>query len=805
MRMTYPTKRRYLPWLFFLPTVFLLLFSPVLNAVEQTIETVTEGLENIEKRLESGTLSREDLSIWNKAVNGAEEIASACITRGEEELKSLEENIANLGNTVQDEPPDVARKRKEFKKQKDDLEKRLAQCRVIKIRSDELKDTITRKGKAILAKELLARGPNTMVLLIEQLKSPTNWIAGFNEFVTSQSGLELFGPAQWALVAIAVLVALGVGRALANRLKVLSGAQHWQDEFSEKFMLALVTTGAHYAKQLLAVLAAAGTVYLVTRSTDSTPFVALLAYGLAIYFISVATIRLLLYPVPPAEQYLPLTPDIARGMAQRLTVLALMFLIGYLAFYTDFSRSLPLSSLMLARDIFSLIVVLNLVWALWLLRRSPRFADVRWVILAVAVLLGISVVAEWLGYRNLALAGRRAVIGTLVVLGAALLVSELFRGLFKALDEGEYGWARRFRELTGTRSGEPVAGLIWIRLITTVLIWSGSLMAVFYIWEISDEVAATIRNYLINGFNIGSLHIIPVRVLWAGITLALLLTFGAWIRSRLEHRWLVLTRMERGAREAMVTITGYVLLTIAVLVSLAVAGLDFSNLAIIAGALSVGIGFGLQNVVNNFVSGLILLFERPVKKGDWIQVGGTEGYVKQIRIRSTQIETFDRSDVIVPNSELISGQVTNWMLKNTRGRAKIAVGVAYGTDTEKVRDILLQLAQEHPRVIKDGSSPKPRVLFLGFGDSSLDFELRVFVYNIDERLGITSDLNFAIDKAFREAGIEIPFPQRDVHVRDWPAATAPESREEYPTSAEDRSPARPDRHPGRSDSDADED
>ena len=162
------------------------------------------------------------------------------------------------------------------------------------------------------------------------------------------------------------------------------------------------------------------------------------------------------------------------------------------------------------------------------------------------------------------------------------------------------------------------------------------------------------------------------------------------------------------------------------------------------------------------------MFERPIKKGDWIQVGGTEGYVKQIRIRSTQIQTFDRSDVIVPNSELISGQVTNWMLQNTRGRAKIPVGVAYGTDTEKVRDILLKVAQEHPRVVKDGSSPNPRVLFLAFGDSSLDFELRAFVYNIDERLGITSDLNFSIDKAFREAGIEIPFPQRDVHVRDWP-------------------------------------
>ncbi|NNJ98041.1 MAG: mechanosensitive ion channel, partial [Gammaproteobacteria bacterium] len=160
-----------------------------------------------------------------------------------------------------------------------------------------------------------------------------------------------------------------------------------------------------------------------------------------------------------------------------------------------------------------------------------------------------------------------------------------------------------------------------------------------------------------------------------------------------------------------------------------------------------------------------LLFERPVRKGDWIQVGTTEGYVKDIRIRSTRIITFDRSDVIVPNSELISNQVTNFMLDDIRGRAIVRVGVAYGSDTEKVRNILAQVAEENDLVVKDGTSPKPLVLFRGFGDSSLDFELRVHLYDVDRRLSTVSNLNFAIDKAFREEGIEIPFPQRDVHVK----------------------------------------
>jgi potassium efflux system protein len=226
--------------------------------------------------------------------------------------------------------------------------------------------------------------------------------------------------------------------------------------------------------------------------------------------------------------------------------------------------------------------------------------------------------------------------------------------------------------------------------------------------------------------------------------------------------------MDRGAREAMVAIISYLGIAIAVVVALGVAGMEFSNLAIIAGALSVGIGFGLQNIVNNFVSGLILLFERPIKTGDWVVVGSTEGYVRRISIRSTQIQTFDRADVIVPNSELISSQVTNWMLYDQRGRVRIPIGVAYGSDTQLVKEILLRLASEHPLVVKDKSSPEPFVLFRDFGDSSLDFELRCFIQNIDKRLTVISDLNFAIDQAFRENGIEIPFPQRDLHVRNWP-------------------------------------
>ena len=281
----------------------------------------------------------------------------------------------------------------------------------------------------------------------------------------------------------------------------------------------------------------------------------------------------------------------------------------------------------------------------------------------------------------------------------------------------------------------------------------------------SDDVIVAIQNWFVHGFELGNLTINPVRILFAIVLFSLVYVTSGWVRSNLEQKWLAKANIDRGAHETIVTIIGYLGVTIAILVGLSVAGVTFTNLAIIAGALSVGIGFGLQNIVNNFVSGLILLFERPIKRGDWIVVGNTEGYVKKISIRSTHIQTFDRSDVIVPNSDLISNQVTNWMLYDKSGRVRVPIGVAYGSDTEKVKNILLELANSHDEVIKNNTEYPISALFLGFGDSSLNFELRCHIKNIDKRLNVLSDLNYKLDAMFREHNVEIPFPQRDIHIR----------------------------------------
>ncbi|MGD9386369.1 MAG: mechanosensitive ion channel, partial [Thioalkalispiraceae bacterium] len=349
-----------------------------------------------------------------------------------------------------------------------------------------------------------------------------------------------------------------------------------------------------------------------------------------------------------------------------------------------------------------------------------------------------------------------------------LILARLSSELLQGLEYGYTNWQRRTRRLLGLTPEGHITGFFWVRLLVNLGWWALLVLLLIFIWDLSASVVEEIRVIFASGFTVGSLKIVPARITLALVTLAVLVALSAWFQGQMRKRWVSKMPMDRGAREAMVTMIGYLGVAIAILVTLGVAGIDYANLAIIAGALSLGIGFGLQNIVNNFVSGLILLFERPVKTGDWVVVGNTEGHVKQIRIRATQIETFDRADVIVPNSELISGQVTNWMLRNPRGRVRVPIGVAYGSDTQKVKEILLKVAHEHPQVVTDGSSPEPVVLFLQFGNSSLDFELRCFILNVDSRLSVISDLNFAIDAGFRENNIEIPFPQRDLHVKHWP-------------------------------------
>lgn len=248
-----------------------------------------------------------------------------------------------------------------------------------------------------------------------------------------------------------------------------------------------------------------------------------------------------------------------------------------------------------------------------------------------------------------------------------------------------------------------------------------------------------------------------------------LVALGAWLAAHLassvlRRRILARTALDPGQQYAIARIAGYGIGLIGLLVGLSTVGIDLTSLTVLLGALGVGIGFGLQNVVNNFVSGLILLMERPFQLGHRVEVGGTAGRVERIGARSTVIVTNDNIALIVPNSKFVENEVINWSLGGDRRvRFDLPVGVSYGSEPREVERLLLEVARKDPNVLQQ---PPPDVVFRGFGESSLDFELRVWTASQFERPKVfKSPLYFAIWQAFREAGVQIPFPQRDLHVK----------------------------------------
>jgi small-conductance mechanosensitive channel len=407
-----------------------------------------------------------------------------------------------------------------------------------------------------------------------------------------------------------------------------------------------------------------------------------------------------------------------------------------------------------------------------------------------AAMLAIALVANGLGYRRLAtLLGDGTIRSTytavvayaLARVAGGIVVVALRTRLVRSLRVVQ---RRRLAVQNGTRR---------IVRLAVFTIWIGSVLRFFDVLDtITGAVSAALAAELAVGEFALSLGDVAAFVftVWASYLLSRVL------RTVLEEDVFSRLPVRRGLPYAISTIASYTVLVLGFLVALAAAGAPFGRITILVGGLGVGIGFGLQNVVNNFVSGIILLFERPIQIGDTVQMGELMGNVKRIGLRSSTIHTWEGAEVIVPNANLVAEQLVNWTLSDRRRRIDLPVGVAYDTDPERVLSILVEVAGRHPDVLKE---PETTAVFLGFGDSALNFQLRAWTDQFESFVRIRSDLGIGIHRALADAGIAIPFPQRDLHVKSVapeillvrPAPTGP---------AGDRSgsdPGRPGARPAR--------
>ncbi len=689
-------------------------------------------------------------------------------------IKTLQAQIETLGPAPESgeaEPKNLAQLRARLTQQ-------LTELRVPRIISEEASlhasglinevDQIIRDRRKSV---LLQRGATPL--------NPANWSEALNTLTGVLGSLATETKAQfnndamlrnlgtrWPSLLVLALIGVGLtfgGRYLAVRGAAFLRAQTWRGTGVWSFVASLLQMGMPYLGVSLIVAAINEADILGVRGTLLLQEVP----RWALTFLAFHWLGRQLFANRLGNTLLPIDPKNATATWWMLDLLALLLISKEVL--QAFEHVITFSDGALAVVRFPLIVIAALV--LLRLRRigaqqravgaeegadqTTIAAGANLIISIVrrgAYLLGfVSPILAALGYIDAAEAMIYPAIYTLAVIATLLVVQRFLVDL--------YGFVSGQGGAASDTLGAVLIGFLLTALAVPILalVWGVRYADLFDLWS-----------SLLTGFQIGDTTISPTGFVTFAVVFGIGYTVTRLVQGSLRTSLLPKTKIDPGGQNAIVSGTGYVGILLAALIAISSAGLDLSSLAIVAGALSVGIGFGLQTIVSNFVSGIILLIERPISKGDWIEVGGMMGYVRDISVRSTRIETFDRTDVIVPNSDLITGTVTNFTRGNTVGRVIVPVGVAYGTDPRRIEAILMEIAKSHPMVL---AQPGPSVVFQGFGADSLDFEIRAILRDVNWMLSVKSDLNYQIADRFAQEGIEIPFAQRDLWIRNPEALT----------------------------------
>jgi len=438
----------------------------------------------------------------------------------------------------------------------------------------------------------------------------------------------------------------------------------------------------------------------------------------------------------------------------RWLIYGLAFILISIQLFRALSLPLPLFRLYIF-----IVALVGSILCLWLARQGHRRKDSPWYIYGPglgSLIFTIVALVEVSGQAALAL----------VLLDSSLRTFGfvLVYWLLMLLSRGGLDWAiyrsplQKISIFRNHGSSIAAQSALFINLIIGFML----VVAILTIWQVYDKPVEAFKGVLSAGVTLGSQQITFGLLLAAAALLYGSFVASSAIQTLLLEEVFPKRHVEPGVGLSISKLIQYLLILMGFLLALTALGFTLTNITILGGAIGVGIGFGLQAIVNNFASGIILLFERPIRVGDMIQLGDLPCTVKKIGLRSTVVASQDEADIVIPNSDLITNQVTNWTLSERRVRLRIPVGVAYGSDVPLVMRILKEVAEGNLSVL---SNPAPSALFLDFGESSLNLELRVWIRDFIHRKRIQSELNQAIDSRFRSEEVEIPFPQRDLHVR----------------------------------------
>jgi len=700
----------------------------------------------------------------------------------EPQISEVDTRLKQLGPappaTAPPEDAGLAAERERLTKVFGELDATLRQARQLALRADQLTDRITDRRRAIFTQRLFKRTPSALQFTFwrdvadaapQELRSVGYLVQSWWSYAYETGGVS------GIILAAVTLVALAAAATVFVRWWRL---REFVPRVETRFAKALAALISTLQVGLTAPLCA-GAVLLVFDACGLIPppiweIGKGLVTAVAIASFSHGAVAGLLAPGTPARRLVPIDDVTARRLTHRFAWA--MRVLGAAIFLNVIHRAVvaPVSLTIATSALFAVIVVAIVASTLLRVRESAPaeaiagHAGAQWIRAAAWLVVAAILVALALGYIGFAafLASRLLIV--LAVLAELCICLIFTDALFTEVLTGDtprnraiaatFGIGPRGVELIGTVLSAVVRILLVLVAIFPVLGRSGMF---------ATDMFGTVQGAVF-GFRIGEITISLTAILGAFAVLLIGILATRAVQRWLQTRFLPRTGLEPSLQLSVSTIIGYIGVIAALTFALAALGIDVQKIALIAGALSVGIGFGLQSIVSNFVSGLILLAERPIRVGDSIVVKGEEGYVRRISVRATEIETFDRASVIIPNSELITGVVKNWTHGNPTGRIICKVGVNCDADPEEVRDILLGCARDHPLVLE---TPPPRAFLVSL-DSTLQFELRCVVGHVDNGLPVKSDLHFEILRRFRLAKIVIPNPQYEVRILDGSGAAA---------------------------------
>ena len=741
-------------------------------------------IERTANRVQSGrTGSLEDRDLRRK-LQGIIDSAAAVRVAAVREAGQVKGLLESLGPQPEDkakaEAATIQKRRKELGAELVIHEGRAKQAGLIIARAEQTLTAISRRSRERLTAALFERTvtplsykawtiamPEAIQLFDATfIEAPGKWWAGIQTNPVERESLlrNLF------IALVAAIAGWPLGRWLRARYGRVQGIK--KPSYGRKLLAGLVEGGGRtLAPIIFIILMGSLAVEVDLIEEPLATIVQALTRNLVLFFLGYALINAAWTPRRIEWRLLDFGEEASRLLAFRLKLILLVFL-AFDGFFQAISWEAPSAEM---ESVSTLVFTLALVPLLISLLGSRLWAQAsreeaatsgpavsKFSRLRAFLTLGLAAlpVAAVLGYPGLVIYLMRAVIMSGLVLGGLGLLRSVGRESLGAFLDDRRPIGRWIRDTLALDREARERTLFWLRVFVDLglLVLAG--LALLPVWGLGAGETAASAGKLMRGVQIGSYTLSLIDFLIGLFLFASILLLTGFIKKGLDRHILPNLTKDKGVQAALKSGVGYIGFIIAALIAISAFGLDLTNLALIAGALSVGLGFGLQNVVSNFVSGLILLAERPIKPGDWVVIGNHEGTVKKVNVRSTEIETFQRASVIIPNADLISSPVTNWTHKNILGRVEIAVGVAYGTDPHLVESVMLDCARAHPNVLAD---PEPFFLFIDFGESSLNFELRAYLANVEKRIRTGSEIRFAIHDAFNEKGVEIPFPQRVLH------------------------------------------